>query len=137
MQLFFNLLWVAVSCVLAGVWFLHRECWKHGSLRSSIALQLAALAVLAAILLPVISLNDDVQATMMLAESEHSGLRSEIQAAMDLSLHVLWAALPSVAPTPATPQSHLLAWLAAPAVESVSPCASYLRLLGTRPPPAI
>ena len=61
MELLFNLVWMAVAMCLIGVWLavarssarLHSVDWKTQAL---------ALAVLIFVLLPIISLTDDVQA---------------------------------------------------------------------------
>lgn len=137
MELFFNLVWVAVSGILVGLWFLRKDCWADDSLRLNLIAQLSALTLLIAILLPVISLNDDMMAKIMPAESEHISLRNDYQAVADLSLHTLWTALPVFAPTPVAPQPQPLAWLTVPADEQGNLCIRYQRILGIRPPPAI
>lgn len=138
MELFFNLAWVAVSGILVGLWFLRKGRWADDSLCMSLIAQLTALALLVAILLPVISLNDDMMAKILPAESEHIALRNDFQAIADLSLHTLWTVLPAFVPVP-QPQSQPqpLAWLTVPATEQGTFCAGYLRILGTRPPPAV
>jgi hypothetical protein len=135
-ELFFNLLWLALSFLLLGFWLLRKNRWADDSLRRSIAVQFIALALLIVVLLPVVSLTDDLQACTVPAESEHLSRRSDFQAFADLSLHaisVVIAGLPALV-APHEPQT--LAWLSLP-TEKEPLCVRYLRTLGTRPPPTV
>jgi hypothetical protein len=65
MELFFNLAWVLLAAFMFCLWL--RFAPRAGS---SPRMQLVALAVLVAILFPVISVTDDLQATLNPAESD-------------------------------------------------------------------
>lgn len=67
-ELFSNLSWVAVAIALWGVWLARQRAVRGASVLPGIAAQLAALVVLTAVLLPVISITDDLQASHNPAE---------------------------------------------------------------------
>ncbi|MGC1363577.1 MAG: hypothetical protein WA826_20565, partial [Silvibacterium sp.] len=135
-ELFFNLLWLALSSLILGFWLLRRNRWVDDSMRSSIGIQLIALALLIVVLLPVVSLTDDLQACTMPAESEHLSRRSDFQTIADFSLHAVSVVITGLVPLDSSPQPAALAWLSFPA-EKETPSAGYLRILGSRPPPAV
>jgi hypothetical protein len=66
MELFFNLAWLAVAAVLVTLW-LRGDSQGVGERRG----QLIAMAVLIAILLPVISVSDDLQAIQNASEADN------------------------------------------------------------------
>ncbi|MGO9325121.1 MAG: hypothetical protein ACLP07_11220 [Terracidiphilus sp.] len=72
MELLCNLAWVAVSTVLWSSWLVRRRHARTASILPAIAVQLISLAALTAILLPVISITDDLQASNNPAEVERS-----------------------------------------------------------------
>jgi hypothetical protein len=88
-ELFFNLLWLALSSLILSFWLLRRNRWADDSLRSGVAVQLIAVALLIVVLLPVVSLTDDLQACTMPAESEHLSRRGDFQTIADFSLHAV------------------------------------------------
>ena len=135
-ELFFNLLWLAISVLMVGLWLLRTARGTNDPVRHSIGVQLVALALLIVILLPVVSLTDDLHATALLAESDHVFRRGDLQAVGDLALHLLPLATAAVILLNISPRSRTLAWLSFPANRANS-CAGYLRILGTRPPPAV
>jgi hypothetical protein len=100
-EIFFNLMWVAVTVALVAAWCSTHPRSGHAPLRPSVPAQLIALAVLAAILLPVISLTDDLQATANPAETEHVSRRAGLQGSPDQQSHrqAVPLALPVAAPT--------------------------------------
>jgi hypothetical protein len=67
MELFLNLAWVLLAALMFCLWL--RLAPRAGA---SPRMQLVALAVLVAILFPVISVTDDLQATLNPAESDCS-----------------------------------------------------------------
>lgn len=136
MELFFNLLWLALSCLLLGLWLSGRNRWADDSLRSSVTVQVVALALLIVVLLPVVSLTDDLQACTMPAESEHLSRRGDFQAIADFTLHTVSVVIAGLVPCDASPRPETFAWLSFPA-ETESPSAGYIRILGSRPPPAV
>lgn len=88
MEIFFNLLWAAIAAMLFGAWFASVRHNRH-SILPSIELQLITLAMLALILLPVISLTDDLQANTNPAETEHFSRRSDVHPSLDRQPHSL------------------------------------------------
>lgn len=136
MEIFFNLLWLALSSLLLGLWLFHRGHSADESLRSRAGVQFIALALLIVVLLPVVSLTDDLQACTMPAESEHLSRRGDLQAVADFTLHAVSVVVAGLFAFDTTPNPQTFARLSLPA-ENETPCAGYLRTLGTRPPPAI
>jgi hypothetical protein len=133
-ETFFNLMWVAVTIALGTAWLASLRDQRKKSLLPAIGVQLAALAVLAAILLPVISLTDDLQANTNPAETERVTRRGDHQLSPDQPLHrvpVLFAALvaaPIFSQMPATGFS-----AAAGTVQRQAH--GFLHAFTTRPPP--
>jgi hypothetical protein len=76
-ELLSNLIWITVALVLWGMWLLREGRTSNGSTRRSVAVQLTALAVLTVILLPVISVTDDLQASHNPAETERTAVRND------------------------------------------------------------
>lgn len=136
MELLFNLLWLAISVLIVGLWLLHTARGSNDLVRHSIGVQLIALALLIIILLPVVSLTDDMHASALLAESEHLWRRCDFQALGDFALHAISVAIVGFTLLNIAPQRQTVAWLAIPDRRANS-CAAYLRILGTRPPPAV
>lgn len=135
METLFNLLWAAISLLMLGVWLV-RTAHEIDPVRHSIGVQLVVLALLIIILLPVVSLTDDLHATALLAESDHVLRRVDLQAVGDLALHLLSVAIAVVTLLNISPRSRTVAWLSFPANKAAS-STGYLRILGTRPPPAV
>jgi hypothetical protein len=65
-----NLVWVAVTLALWSIWLVRQRHSKTAAILPAIAVQLISLAALTAILLPVISITDDLQAANNPAEVE-------------------------------------------------------------------
>jgi len=68
MELLCNLVWVAVTVALWSSWLVRRRQARTASILPAIAVQLISLAALTAILLPAISITDDLQASNNPAE---------------------------------------------------------------------
>jgi hypothetical protein len=134
-EIFSNLFWLALSFLFLGFWLLHRRRSADESQRSSASVQFIALVLLIVILLPVVSLTDDLQACTMPAESEHLSRRSDFQTVADFTQPSISVVIAGLLSFDTTPKSQTFAWLSLPA-EHETPCAGYLRTLGTRPPPA-
>ena len=135
MEIFFNLTWVAVTLALYAMWLTRLRRRRPESPLPSIGVQLIALMVLAAVLLPVISLTDDLQATSNPAETEHVARRVDLQPSPDPSLHSLPLALALLVEPPAVPP------VGPGAFRSTEQPASPMMLeffpaLAIRPPPA-
>ena len=136
MELFFNLLWLALSSLLLGFWILGPSRWTDERLRPSTRAQIVALVLLIVILLPVISLTDDLQACTAPAESEHLARRVDLQAITDGPLQAASILIAALGSFDEPPRLQILSWLS-PAEETETPSAGYLRILGNRPPPAV
>lgn len=77
MEFIFNLIWLMVAALLWGGWLIRvRRAGCHSPL-PGIGVQLLALAMLTAILLPVISITDDLQAAHFPAEVERTVAKNE------------------------------------------------------------
>lgn len=101
MELFFNLVWVAVAAGSLAAWLATRRSSCRAN-KIEWQRQAVALAVLALILLPAISLTDDLQACITPAEVEH-GLRradSAPETTLPAEIPALWphALLPFLTP---------------------------------------
>ena len=91
MELFLNLVWLAVSVAVLAAWALRlRE--RTGVKRISSAKSYLALACIMIFLFPVISMTDDVQLMVMCAEN--SGATLDISNSLKFD-HPCMAALPS------------------------------------------
>lgn len=127
---------MAVTILLFGSWFLRRRREQPDSLLPGIAVQLMALLVLAAVLLPVISLTDDLQASVTPAETEHLCRRSDLQLNPDRPLQIVSVAFGLPLPTLNSAPMQVIAFLTKD--ESASrQMRGYFRTRSTRPPPAV
>lgn len=77
MELLSNLVWIAVAFALWWQWLLQRRTAPRMLLASGIRGQFVALALLTLILLPVISVSDDLQASHNPAEVERTSVRND------------------------------------------------------------
>ena len=136
MEIFFNLLWVAISLLLFGTWLVRTARRTGDPLRHGIGVQLVVLLLLIVILLPVVSLTDDLHASALIAETDHVWRHGDFQSITDLALHTLTVTIAALTLLPASPRSQTLAWLSFPE-EQATPFVGYLRILGSRPPPAL
>lgn len=135
MEIFFNLMWVAVAIALCGLCLGERRAQPASSLLPGVALQLVALGLLILILLPAISLTDDLQACTTPAESEHFSRRCDLQPSADPALHRLPLALALLFAPLTMPQTAVARrsdYEPAP-----RPVRGYFRFLTIRPPPAV
>jgi hypothetical protein len=133
-ELLSNLVWIAVAFALWCVWLAERRRARGASVHSGNRVQLVALGLLSLILLPVISVSDDLQASHNPAEVERSCLRND---------HLLLPDAPPPAPATlaavvtclllASPRT--IAFLCPPASPRGEQMA-YLRVFASRPPPA-
>ncbi|HTV15567.1 MAG TPA: hypothetical protein VME68_12680 [Acidobacteriaceae bacterium] len=135
MELLSNLTWVLVTFVLWGLWFAHERRKRGRSVLPEIAAQLIALAMLTAILLPVISVTDDLQAGHNPAELERCAGKSDHHASLQQQPHsvpVRPALMPSCA---RASHLHTLSWLP-PERARAGQQSARARALWSRPPPA-
>jgi hypothetical protein len=136
LELFFNLVWVALSVTLFGLWMRDLRNQDDDHPRAQLLWQLTALAVLIVVLLPAVSLTDDLQACTAPAEAEHIGRRISIQPFIDAHANPLalsFFALHLLALVPASP-----VWSFLPG-ESAAPRAmhGFSTANSIRPPPAL
>lgn len=133
MESLFNLLWLALSSVLLTLWLHGQRQWSDELPRPSRRMQFVTVAMLIFILLPVVSLSDDLQACAPQAESEHlvrlgdssdhGSLLPVISIALAATLLFSLAYRRSLAGSLAVPQS------------TVHVHMGYRRILGNLPPP--
>ena len=135
MELLFNLIWAMVVIVLWGKW-LHRQ--RDGSkafLPPRTAIQIIAMAMLSAVLLPVISITDDLQAYHNPAEVQRTSDRNDRHAVLAKASHGLPVALALLAFCLRPMRLHTVAFLTANDPMPQSQIA-FGRTLWSRPPPS-
>jgi hypothetical protein len=129
----FNLFWLALSSVLLVMWLQEQRQWSDESLRPSRRMQFVAIAMLILILLPVISLSDDLQAYATPLETEHLARRGDLIDHNSL-LPLLSAALSMMLLFGLAYRRSQAIILAV--AQSITPDhAGYRRILGNLPPP--
>jgi hypothetical protein len=130
METLFNLTWLAVAGIAAACW----HFWPATtSTRRERAVQIVALAVLVAVLFPVISLTDDFQSTNAWAETEGTARKAQHAAHTAIAPAVIvFSALlaPAVPSRPAS--GNLLATKLRPSRGS---SAIWISAASIRPPP--
>lgn len=134
MEVLSNLVWVIVALALWSVWLAQRRDERRALLRFGTGGQLVALAVLTLILLPVISVSDDLQASHNPAEVERTCSRND--------QHLLLSNARPPAPAPLAPvitclllqTPRTIAYLR-PAVPPSREQAGSIRDFASRPPP--
>ncbi len=77
MEILSNLIWITVALALWGLWLVRGRSARSTPRSCGIAGQLTALATLTLILLPVISVSDDLHAAQNPAEVERTCVRSD------------------------------------------------------------
>ena len=133
MELFLNIAWVVLSTSLALLWIKRSHNVSDGSRQQDWKVQLLALAMLILILLPVISMTDDIQA-MSAAEIEHVMRRADLLPSTDQPVD-------PVVPLDANllPGKHPCNLRAFAYVElyipNIRPQAGSIRQMANRPPP--
>lgn len=134
MEILFNLVWLALSVGLTVLWL---ACHRRRGGRAPVIpvrAQLVALVILIVILLPVVSLTDDLQACTAPAEMEHFLRRGDPLAAHNLSLHPIAFALTGLAVCLVL-SLHPRVAPSAPEDAASYPQAGHLISAGIRPPP--
>ena len=133
MELLSNLAWFAVALALWLTWLARRRA--GGKLRSGIAVQLTALAVLTLILLPVISVSDDLQASHNPAEVERTCVRNDLHLLGPQAPPHAAAALTIIISCLLLSSPRIIAFLRPPSLPR-SEWMAHVRALPSRPPPA-
>jgi hypothetical protein len=134
LEILFNLLWVALSAALVGLWVVGRAGEIEDSPRSSTRMQITALAVLLVILFPVVSLTDDLLAYTAPAEVEHL-VRRDLQDQPAAQIDAAAAIIGALFWFPDTPGSGI-PFHTSRAVRIGTPREESLEVLGNRPPPS-
>lgn len=141
MEILSNLAWGLVVAVLWGFWLKglprqgEQDSRSEVSLLPAIGIQLIALAMLSAVLLPVISVTDDLQSANFPAEVERTGGRNDRHLSLDQPTHPLPVALALLVFSLRPLRLHTIAFLSS---DELLPRQhdAYVRTLWSRPPPA-
>jgi hypothetical protein len=136
-----NLVWGLVVVVLWGFWLKGLPRGEQGArgkatLLPAIGIQLVALAMLSAVLLPVISVTDDLQSANIPAEVERAGGRNDRHLSLDQSAHPLPVALALLVFSLRPLRLHTIAFLSSDELLPRQQNA-YARTLWSRPPPVV
>jgi hypothetical protein len=86
-----NLVWLALSVTLSALWLLRQVRCDRKEHSLSVKTQLVSLAVVLLILLPVVSLTADLQASIAPAEVEHACRRGDALPGHDAPLQSQFA----------------------------------------------
>lgn len=78
-ELLSNFAWLAIVVPLWGLWLVRQRGARTGSVLPAAVVQVMALAMLTAILLPVISITDDLHGGQLPAEVKRSVLQADRQ----------------------------------------------------------
>lgn len=132
MELLSNLAWLAVAVALWVTWLARRRA--GATLRSGLAVQLTALAVLTLILLPAISVSDDLQASHNPAEVERTCFRSDQHLLGREALPQAPAALTIILSCLLLASPRIIAFLRPPFLRC-SEWIAHTRVRAPRPPP--
>jgi hypothetical protein len=134
-ELFFNIVWGAISLLLGYVWI--AGLFKTGdyALLPSRRTQFVALGMLILILLPVVSLTDDLQSATTPVEYEHINRRVNTLPACDQPAMVSMLLHAKLFLSRYLPHLQTFALLE-PSVQSARPQTGCIRQMANRPPPA-
>jgi hypothetical protein len=133
-EILLNLVWVALSVTLALFW-LRRGLQGNRKERSiSVKTQLVSLAVVLLILLPVVSLTDDLQASIAPAEVEHACRRGDALPGHDASLQSQFALVATWLVVLHSLNS-IAVGSTSQAVEVLHPQSGFVHPFQSRPPP--
>lgn len=136
MEVLSNLAWIAVALALWGLWLSEWRRVGRGALRPTLRVQLTSLAVLTLILLPVISVSDDLQASHNPAEVERTCIRNDQQLVRPDAVPPAPAALTVVISFLLLASPRTIAFLSPPALPR-SEWAAHVRVFTSRPPPTV
>jgi len=106
-----NFGWLAITVAFWGFWCTQGRQVKRRSLLPAIAVQLTSLCALTAILLPVISITDDLQASNNPAEVERSAVKRNQFLNLDRVSNGVPGAIAYTVPGPRPPHMRRLAIL--------------------------
>jgi hypothetical protein len=134
-ELLSNLTWAIAAATLWAFWLAHQNGGRGRLRRSGIAVQMIGLVMLSAILLPAISVTDDLHASDLPAEVERVCSWSHRQSTPQQPSQILPLALALIVLCPRPSRVHTIAFLTA---DKLAPRrqTDYQHLLWPRPPPA-
>jgi hypothetical protein len=133
-ELLFNVVWGGLSLLLGYVWLAGLRKAEAGSPLPCWKMQLVALGMLVLILLPVVSLTDDLQAMTTPVEIEHISRRANTLPVSDQPADI--AALLHIRLILSRYLPHLQTFaLLEPSVQGARPETGWIRQLASRPPP--
>jgi hypothetical protein len=135
LELLFNLIWVVLSTGLLGFWLLTQRRQQDDRVRSSLRIQIAALAILVILLFPVVSITDDLLVCTAPAKVEHlikQDLQDQQHEHTSTASHLVAALLSFQNPAGTLTRAHFC-----PSTEAVSSSEQYLSIVGNRPPPRV
>jgi hypothetical protein len=133
-ELFSNLAWGLLSLLLGFLWITGLRKVARNSPQPAARVQLVALAMLILVLLPVVSLTDDLQAMTTPIEIEHITRRADILPAIDQPVDI--AALLSAQLSLSRYLPHLQTFLLhEPSIQGARPQTGCIRQMANRPPP--
>ncbi|MGB7266570.1 MAG: hypothetical protein WBC92_13715 [Terracidiphilus sp.] len=135
MELLSNLVWAAVIAALWTAWLTCRRSGSVASQPSRTAIQLIGLAMLSAILLPVISVTDDLHACDIPAEVERVCTWNHRQSSTEQAPRTPSASLAILAISLQPSRLHAIAFLTAEKLIP-RPQSAHGPLPWYRPPPA-
>ena len=135
MELLSNLIWLVVALALWAVWLTRPRSALNAPPHHRIGAQLTALAVLTLVLLPVISLSDDLRAAQNPAEVERTCVRNDQHLQRPHAVPPSPVALAVVISFLLLPSPRTLAYLRPPSLPS-SEGITRIRVSASRPPPA-
>jgi hypothetical protein len=134
-ELFFNIVWGGISLLLGYVWLTGQLRTGTKSPLPSRHAQFVALGMLILILLPVVSLTDDLHAVTTPVETEHITRRAHTLPATDQAVDLAALLRARLFLSRYLPHLQTFARLQ-PSVQSARPQTGCIRQLANRPPPA-
>lgn len=135
MEILSNLTWIAVALALLVVWVGQQRRTRGQTMLPGTAVQMIALAILAVILLPAISVSDDLQASHNPAEVERACARSDQHVLLMADSHATPVALAVIFSVLADAAPQRMAWFSVEYPPAQEPT-SHARVPESRGPPA-
>jgi hypothetical protein len=133
-EILLNLVWVTLSVALSVLWLLRRVACNGDAHSISLKTQLVSLAVVLLILLPVVSITDDLQASIAPAEVEHACRRGDSIPGHDTTLQSQFAIVATWLIVLHVPNSFAVSSTSQSA-EVLHPQSGFAHPLQSRPPP--
>jgi hypothetical protein len=134
LEILLNLVWVTLSVAVSVFWLLRRVQFNGDEHAISLKTQLVSLAVILLILLPVVSLTDDLQASIAPAEVEHACRRGDALPGHDATLQSQFAIVATWLIVLHAPNSFAVR-STSQAAEVLHPQSGFAHPFQSRPPP--